>query len=230
MKKLVNYIGQLRLYSLADLILMLYVIPGSHFRESLGAVLLWVGFLAHLESVHKDRGREPVNKIYAWLFWLQAFVFLGDSEVGTLYILLSIFYSFKKKWYWARLSPLIRGLQTISMLVLVSPSELKWYWLFAAAILVTNRNFWGDARDTVHDAKERVRTWPVAMGMKNHPFAHLFSTIATTLGFWLYANTLRFKWLALIVFIEVATYWLTPRQSNKKAAQELRKILQYIRG
>lgn len=230
MKKALNYLGQLRIYSLADLITMLRAV--SKFSKTLwGGVLLWIGFLVFLESLHKDKGREPVNQIYAWISWLIALFFLRDSSgISGLYVIFSILYSLKKQWYWARFSPLLRGLQTICMLVLVSPWQVRWYWLTIAWLLIVNRNFWGDARDTLHDKEEKVKTWPVKFKMKERPFAHLICTLGTSTAWWMYACDISLNWLVTIFVIEVATYWMTPRQSNKKAAQELHKILQLVWG
>ncbi len=228
MRRALNYLGQLRIYSLVDLILMLRAV--SQFSKPfLGAVFLWIGFLAFLESIHKDKGREPVNQTFAWLVWLQACIFLGDSsEIIPLYIVFSILYSFKKRWYWARLSPLLRGLQTIAIVVLVSPSEIKWYWLAATALLIAIRNFWGDARDIVQDEKEGIKTWPIYFEMQQRPLAHLFCTLGTTAAWWAYAGDLSLKWLLLVWVVEASTYLLTPRQSNNKTAQGLSKILHIV--
>lgn len=95
MKILLNYIGQLRLYSLADFVLLLIAI-GSNKYECWGAIVLHIAFLAYLESrhVHPYRARVPKNLSYL-LAILGLFIF--RKVEGLLYLIASYLYTKKIK-------------------------------------------------------------------------------------------------------------------------------------
>ena len=228
MRKVLNYLGQLRLYSLVDLMLMLLAAGASAASPRFwGAVFLWVGFLAHLEAVHHDKGRESVPRILAWLLWLQALKLWYDNITGDVFILSSLVYAQKKNWRLGLLSPLMRGLQTLVIVGSISGYDQVFTWLAAALTIV--RNLLGDLRDSQEDAEEAIRTWPSVLGLESRPFAHYFGMFGTTIVWWVYAGLPAWVLLVILIF-ETATYWLTPRPSNKNAAVWLRKILRFIRG
>ncbi len=213
-KKCLNYLGQLRCYSLVDLILLLIAakVSGSQFWGSIG---LWIGFLAFLESRHSHEGREEVPNWTAFLLMVTAIPFFG-IEKGLLFCGLSFFYAQKNKGWWGLVSPFCRGLQTVLMVGLG-----PFGWL--AGTLMAVRNVLGDGRDTEQDRKEGqgLKTWTVILGAKaDWLFLHFFAVLGTTLVWWRVAN-LPAVWLALAFAIEVGTYWLTPRGSNCKAKAKM---------
>jgi hypothetical protein len=230
MSKLFNYIGQLRIYSLADLMLLLYA-SGARLDTSgfWGAVCLWVGFLAYLESEHHNKGREQVPGMFGWLFWFMGFDLLGEKYISAIwiYIIFSIIYSQKKQKKYGLASPLMRGLQTLVIVGMFC--GLKNPLPYIAGALTSLRNFSGDVRDSKEDAEERIRTWPVVFGWKSHPFVHLFGIVCTTFVWWLCSKGLSIWLLLSIWIVEIATYWITPRPSNKNAFAYTQKILRAFR-
>lgn len=223
-----NYLGQLRLYALFDLILMLFAAGASPASlQFWGAVFLWVGFLAHLESIHHDKGREPVPSLTAWLLWLQALVWWKDISTGTLFLVYSFLYAQKKRYPWGLISPFLRGLQTLVLVGSIAGYNHAFPWV--AATLTGLRNFLGDLRDSSEDAEEGICTWPAKWGWRSQPFVHLVGIFSTTIVWWLNADGLAVWLLSTILVIEATTYWLTPRQSNKKVAQRLQQILRNFR-
>lgn len=228
LNKPLNYLGQLRAYSLADLMLLLYATGVSSTPLRFwGAVILWIGFLAYLESVHHDKGREPVPSLSGWLLLLLELMWWKDSTTGYLFVVCSVCYARKKQRPWGLTSPFLRGLQALAVVGGIAGYGHIFPWL--AALLTTTRNWLGDVRDSSEDAKEGIWTWPVKFGWQSQPFVHLFGIYGTTIAWWSFAVNLP-KWLLPVIWaIETATYWLTPRPSNKNAALWLQKILQHIR-
>ncbi len=206
MKKIRDYIGILRLYSLLDLVLMLLAIRATNF-ELLGAVLLHIGFLAYLEYKHAHDYRA---KLPFWIFPIITFVgailFKHIESLG--YIVTSYLYTKKTKklgWF----SPIARGLQNFfivagilgytSILTLVIP------------LLFFVRNLAGDFRDAGKDSKEGMKTIPVLIGSnKNNKHIHLITLLVTSTIWW-YMLGINILWLIPIFLIEVYTYNLTPR-------------------
>lgn len=226
METLYSYLRLWRMYSLIDMALLLAV-AGATGHALWGAVLLHTGFLGYLEYDHKRSYRAPVplwSVLSAWGFGLLLF---GKLD-GLAYIVLSVLYSKKKTWHLELVTPLLRGLQTLVMVGVVAGYNHALPWL--AMVLMIVRNLLGDLRDAQEDASEGKWTWPAVLGMKSRPFAHLFGMFATTTVWWLYAANLSGWLLAAVLAIEAATYWLTPRRSNRKAALWLHsKILTIFR-
>ncbi len=222
-KKLVNYLGQLRIYSLIDYMLMLVAAGASpNGPQFWGALDYWVGFLAHLESVHHDQGREPVPGILPWAVWLLATTTWKNDDVGFLFIALSLIYAWKKRKPWGLVSPFVRGLQAL----VITGGIMGYGHLFpwVAAVLTGRRNWKGDQRDKEEDQKDvnknrpdGVQTWPVVMGQeKDKPFAHLTALLVTTWVWWWFSKLPW--WVPMGVnLIQLATYWCTPRTSNTHA-------------
>lgn len=228
MKKVLSYLGHLRIYSLSDLWFLLAV-AGATGRPLWGALLLHVGFLAFLEYYHEHRQREPVPGVLPWLIlFLCGLIMYGRPEVGGWYIILSILYSMKKQGYWGLISPFARGAQTFVLLFPFLTSHTCLVWTAAAAMIA--RNLLGDLRDVEQDRREGLHTWPVVLGLRRDlVFVHLFGVIGTTWLWWWFSSVL---WLVPlgINLIEIITYWLTPRPSNKNTALWLHgKILRRFR-
>jgi 4-hydroxybenzoate polyprenyltransferase len=222
--RLLNYLGQFRPYSLAELILALFVLRPNvwHF---LGAVLLWCGSIAVLESCHADWGREKMPAIVAVVLSISGLLSFGVWQ-GLPFVLAGIVYSWKKQYKWGLASPAVRGFQ---MFFLLYPLWFLWPSVVIAALL-TVRNYVGDRRDVEEDRREGVTTWPVVMDQKkDEPFGHLlFIFLTTTIWWWL--SELSGPCLIGILAFEAGTYWLTPRESNKNVLAFGRKILRYIRS
>lgn len=223
---MINYIGQLRVYSLADLLFLLIVAGASPTSTLLwGAVGLWVGFLDYLESSHQHQNRARVPEWFAWVTWSISVVMFLRIE-GLVFILLSIIYAKKKHGQWGLVAPFVRGLQTL-MLIVPNTGYVAWLpWV--AALAIGWRNKKGDERDVEEDRADGMQTWPVAMGQEHdEPFGHLLGLVATTWLWWLFSNFSAWVPIMLDV-IEVSTYWWTPRSSNKNANLSVRgKILLY---
>ncbi len=211
-KTILNYIGQLRIYSLIDLMLLLFAVK-ANLCEFLGAILLHVGSLAYLESKHKDLGRKRVPD-FAWII-LGGFgiILFGHILAIIGYIIASILYTRKKKSYWGVFAPAMRGLQNCfivgGIIGFLNPLTLI---VFFALFF---RNLLGDFRDIKKDRKEGVKTIPVILGIKkDHEIVHLFALFGTSF-LWLSLMGLRIDTLASIfiaVFsIQALNYGLTPR-------------------
>lgn len=56
-KAVINYVGQLRMYSLVDMALLCAVLSHDVVRI-VGVLLWWLGFLVYLEGEHRDSGRR----------------------------------------------------------------------------------------------------------------------------------------------------------------------------
>ena len=110
MKRLMNHVGQLRLYSFVDLVLLLIAARATS-SQLAGGLLLWVGFLLYLENGHRHSCREPFIP-YCWVgIWLVGFA-LFPHAFALAFILLSIAYTRKKWGYWGLVAPIVRGLQS----------------------------------------------------------------------------------------------------------------------
>jgi hypothetical protein len=214
--KIRNYLGQLRLYSLADFMLMLVAAGASpNSPRFWGAVVLWIGFLALLESEHHDEGRELVSNKLAWLLLLLGFAWWGRSVTGYMFVVCSVCYALKKNKPWGLLSPCMRGLQALALIGGLTGFDNCFPWV--AALLTGWRNREGDRRDAVEDRAEGILTWPVLMGQeKDKPFNHLLALFVTTWVWWWFSK-LPYSLPLCINLIQAATYWKTPRPSNKNA-------------
>ncbi len=204
---MLNYIGQLRLYSLIDLFILLVAIKATTY-EFLGVVLLHIGFLAFLEAQHRHTYRKTIPK-YIWLiFTFIGFAFYGHME-GIFFVICSYFYTLKTKKYFATVSPLIRGLQNFFLVAGIVGYNNKIIWL--VLVLITIRNVCGDLRDIEKDRKENLKTLPIILGFKkNIKYIHLIATLATSLVWFTYTSLTL--WLLIPIFIiQISTYNLTPR-------------------
>jgi 1,4-dihydroxy-2-naphthoate octaprenyltransferase len=207
MKALLNYIGQLRIYSLLDLIILLVAIKANPY-EFIGIIFLHISFLAYLESKHKHSYRRKTPE-YIWITLTFIGLILYRHIEGLLFILCSYIYTLKNKKYFALVSPIMRGLQYFFLIagVIGYDNKLIWVVLFALTI----RNFCGDLRDTTKDKKEGLKTLPIVMGLNiDIKYIHLVATIVTTFIWFQYTNLTPLL-LIPIFLIQIYTYNLTPR-------------------
>ena len=224
MYKLLNYLGQLRLYSLANLMFMLVVAGASW--ETLrfwSAVGLWVGFLAYLESHHRHEGRARIPEKWAWYCWIGVLLIQPHaSGIVAWMMALSAVYSWQKTGYWGLVSPIVRGLQTI-VLVWGFPTPQNRQLLVVIASAMTIRNIFGDARDTSSDRAAEMKTWPVVLKMGDHLFLHWIAVMATTWLWWWFSGFSVWVPLGLNV-LETSTYWRTTRPNNKEAKKAVLRL------
>jgi hypothetical protein len=88
-----NLLGQIRLYSLIDLILLTIAINASFF-QIIGTIFLHTGFLLFLEKTHKHKYRTPFPKnSYAIITLIGLFFYKSFSAIG--FLLFSFFYAKK---------------------------------------------------------------------------------------------------------------------------------------
>lgn len=206
MKKIIDYIGILRFYSLLDLVLMLLAIKAS-VPELVGAVFLHIGFLAYLEYKHAHIYRVKVPYITSVLFTIIGVVSYSHIE-SFGYIISSYLYTKKTKklgWF----SPIARGLQNLFIVggVIGYSSTLSWL----APTLLFIRNAMGDFRDTTKDKSENMKTIPVLLGFaKSYKNIHLLSVLLTS-TVWVCILGINILWLLPVYLVEIYTYNLTPR-------------------
>lgn len=202
-----NYLGQLRIYSLLDLIILAIAI-GSNRYEFIGIILLHIGFLAFLESKHKHEYRKKLPK-YTWIIITVIGLISYQHIEGILFVILSYIYTLKNRDYFATLSPIARGLQLYIIVAGVVGYTNKLSIL--ALVLLFIRNFCGDLRDVEKDSKENMVTLPVFFGLKhNIKYIHLIFTLFTTLV-WFTFTDLNYLFLIPIFLIQIYSYNLTPR-------------------
>ncbi len=202
-----NYLGQLRLYSFVDLILLLLATHTAPIHI-LGALILWLGFLLLLESRHKHSYRKQFPSFLMPLLLAFGLILYGRIE-GLIFILLGYLYSQKTGKSWGIFSPLIRGLQPFVAVggLLGYRNPLTW-WAFGGTVI---RNLLGDVRDVAKDTSESMKTIPIALGLKTGPrYIHLAGTLATS-SLWCYLGHLPLPYLIIAWIIEITTYNWTPR-------------------
>lgn len=207
MKLFLNYLGQLRLYSLVDLLLLFYIIHASNL-EMAGVIFLWIGFLLYLESQHKHSYRREFPKLMWIAFELVGLILFRKVE-GLAFVVASFFYARKKDKYFSYLSPLFRGLQSFFLTAGILGYHNTFIWVVFALTII--RNMFGDFRDIEKDRAESMLTVPILIGMKkNVKYVHLIAVMGTSLVWWIYGG-LSWEILAGVWIIELLTYNLTPR-------------------
>ena len=207
MKKLINLVGQIRIYSLVDLILLLVAINAT-FNQFTGSVCLWVGFLFFLEANHKHRYRESFPKGIWIIFWLMGLYFFHQPE-SFAFIVLSVLYTQKNRWNFALVSPVVRGLQTTVLLLGIMGHVGP--FVILAGVLITIRNFLGDIRDSCKDFKENKKTLPVLLNYRtSSKYIHLYGCFITSAVWWTYSG-LSIWWLFATWTIQTISYCWTPR-------------------
>ncbi|MES3005811.1 MAG: hypothetical protein V4664_02595 [Patescibacteria group bacterium] len=204
---MLNYFGQLRVYSLLDLCILLIATQATTY-EFLGVILLHVAFLAYLETRHNHSYRKKVPE-YLWIILsLIGLVLYGHTE-GILFILCSYIYTLKTKKAFAGTSPILRGLQCFFLVGGIIGYENRLTWI--VLIIFTIRNLCGDLRDVEKDKKEGLKTLPVILGLnKGVTYIHLVATFVTTFVWFQFTN-LSLLFLIPILLVQLMTYRLTPR-------------------
>ncbi|MER5264299.1 hypothetical protein ABTZ99_19715 [Actinosynnema sp. NPDC002837] len=208
MRGALNYLGQLRLYSFVDLLLLLAAV-GADGTEVVGVSLLWIGFLVHLEWRHRDDGRLRWHWA-AWLVpWLLAPLFLMSPWL-VLYYALAVAYTYKKRFPAAgAVSPLLNGgLKATYVLLLPTGTPVVTALVF---VVMAVRNLLGDVRDAAKDARQGVGTLPVLLGYRRRtPLVYPAGLVATSVLWTLWGN-LPLWALAGALVVQASTYRLTPR-------------------
>ncbi len=181
MNNTTNYIGQLRIYSLVDLML-LFIAAKASYTQMLGGLVLHVSFLAFLESWHAHPGRAKVPRILTPVLAILGVCLYAQVE-AVLFLVAGFFYTKKNHRRWGQYSSLFRGMQYLFLLggIVGYGDSLTW----AAFFLLFFRNVAGDARDVVKDEKEGMRTLPILFGARSDwKNLHLLFTIGTTIVWW----------------------------------------------
>ncbi len=212
-KVILNYLGQLRIYSFLD-ILVLATALTRNLNAIVGIGLLWLGFLFYLESRHNDELRLKINK-YLWLIPFVFSLFLLPIWICLGFALFSYFYTNKKKnKFFSITAPFWRGLQDG---VIACGFNLQIAIL--AFVLIFIRNLVADFRDTHDDKIRNIKTIPVSLGIDRNQvwafYAHILLVIITTLV-WFRFSFLNVYMIIPIVILQVISYPLTPRLSNPK--------------
>ena len=206
-KNFANYLGQIRIYSLLDFILLLIAIEANAY-ELAGAILLHIGFLLYLEYVHKHPYRKSFNPSLWIIFTILGIIFYAKIAVLG-FLLFGFLYAEKQRKLLGPYSPIFRGMQIYFLVAgiigLTAPLS------FFAGALIAIRNFAGDLRDVTKDKKEGMKTLPSVFGFKeDYKNLHLICLFSTSLA-WIYVADLSPLWLLPIYFVEIVTYNITPR-------------------
>lgn len=207
MKKFFNYIGQIRLYSLADLILLLIAFKADNF-EFFGVILLHLGFLLYLERKHSHHYRE---EFFVWI-WILLIIFgavLYKHIEFLPFLLFSYLYAKKSDSDFGTFSPVFRGLQVFFLVAGIAGYYNVLTWAVLPIIFV--RNFMGDLRDARKDRKDGLKTLPIVLGFrKGSKYIHLIAIMVTSLIWWSFAD-IFVVYLFIVFAIEIITYNLTVR-------------------
>lgn len=203
-----NYIGQLRLYSLLDLVIFLYALHTGLY-QALGAVLLWLGFILYLEYRHGHSYRKTLPN-YLWvMLTVVGFILFQSYLTALAFIVLSHFYTLKKsRSRLALLSPVVRGAQA-AVLVIGIIGYHSWIPLLVW-LIVTIRNFLGDIRDAHKDTQEGKQTLAAILHLPPSKYIHLVGVLITTSIAW-YIRPFSVILLLLAWLFEIASYNWTPR-------------------
>ncbi len=195
---MLDYLGQLRLYSFVDLIILLIATKATTV-EFIGTVF---------EAQHHHSYRKKVPK-YLWIILIIVGLLLYGHIEGILFVVCSYLYVLKTKKSFALFAPIMRGLQYFFLVAGIVGYHDNLAYI--ALVLIIVRNFCGDLRDITKDKREKLNTLPIAWGLnRNIKYIHLLTVIITT--FIWFQNTNLTIWILIPIFlIEILTYNLTPR-------------------
>lgn len=212
MKRAINYIGQIRIYSLIPFVLFTTTFSDNPIKI-ISLSLLWIGFLVYLEVSHKDPFRLPFFK-YLWVLFVIPALIVATPD-ALLFIFFSFLYTKKKDGvFWGGTSSLWRGLQNFSLAILASPTIA-----IISLILTYTRNLVGDIRDAGHDKQSDTITLPVLLGIsKNHTigyYGHLGLILFSSILWWnMSLFSIPLHTLIILLIIQTLSYPLTPRASG----------------
>ena len=206
-KIFVNYLGQLRIYSLIDLILLLIAARAGMY-DIVGVLCLHLGFVAYLENSHARSYREIVPS-WVWItLALVGVLFYSHMEFFP-FLLFGFLYVNKNNAEWGYFSPFFRGLQNFFLVAGIV--GYRSYLPFVVLFVMIVRNFAGDLRDVEKDTRDGMKTLPTMLGFKkNIRYAHLAMILVSTAIWWHFAG-LSIYMLAIVLAFEIGTYWITPR-------------------
>ncbi|MEK6825831.1 MAG: hypothetical protein AABY00_03530 [Nanoarchaeota archaeon] len=206
-KEIFNYLGQLRIYSIVDLIFLLVALSLSP-SVFAGILCLHLGFVLYLEHRHQHNYRLPFPS-FLWIGLIILGILLYAKVEVIGFIFASYFYTQKKGSSLTLFAPFFRGFQVFFLVAGV----VGYTHLLSGLALSTTfvRNALGDLRDVEKDKKEQLRTFPIMMGMKRSiPHIHLVGILLTTTLWWSFTN-LSLLFLSVALILEIITYSLTPR-------------------
>jgi 4-hydroxybenzoate polyprenyltransferase len=220
-KTILNYLGQLRIYSFLDIFVLATALSRS-LNVVAGILLLWISFLAYLESRHNDQLRLKVNR-YLFLVPFVLSLFLLPIWLCLGFALFSVFYTNKKKnKIWGVSAPFWRAAQNGIIALGFNPSLA-----ILVFVLTFIRNLVGVFRDAGDDKKRSINTIPAALGFsKNQTWAfygHMLLVVATTIV-WFNYSFLDVRLLLPIIILQILSYPLTPRLSNPRYLDIYRNV------
>jgi len=204
---LLNLLGQIRIYSLIDLIILLIAIDTPKLKF-IGVILLHLGFLLFLEYTHKHKYRVKFPK-YLWILFILIGIVLYNSPLVLGFLVFSFLYAKKNLPILCPYSPIFRGIQ--SYFLVAGVIGLFNPFSFLVGILLLLRNFAGDLRDITKDQKEGMNTLPVILGFSNNvKYIHLIFILFTTFIWW-YLADISIIWILIAYMLQIGSYNLTPR-------------------
>jgi 1,4-dihydroxy-2-naphthoate octaprenyltransferase len=205
--KITNYFGQLRFYSLFDLILLLIAVRANNL-EFIGVIFLHIGFLVYLEARHNHSYREEVPVFFSFVFLIFG-VFFYQHIALLGFLLASFFYTIKDRGGIGIFSSIFRGLQIYFLIGgIIGFSSNITYLAFG---LMFVRNLIGDFRDLEKDNREKLKTLPLVLGFrKSWKYVYL-PVIMITSFIWWYIADLEVIYLGIVYIIQILSYNLTPR-------------------
>lgn len=205
--KFINLFGQIRIYSLVDLLFFSIALRVTLFQIA-GIIFLHLGFLLYLEFVHKHEFRMAFPK-YLWAILLLIGIIFYNNLAVVGFLICSYFYVKKHlpKFGWS--GPVSRGFQYYFLAAGIVGFFSPISFLIGGLLIV--RNFAGDLRDVVKDRKEGLQTLPIIFGIsRNYKSIHLITMLVTTAVWW-YLSGVSILWLIPVFIIQIGSYNLTPR-------------------
>src|SRR3989344_119600 len=205
METFLNYLGQFRLYSLTDLIILLIATQAGLY-DFLGVLFLHLGFLVFLETQHSHSNRREMPK-WLWIFLIIIGISLYRHLEVIPFLFLSYFYVKKTEGNWGYTAPILRGFQYFFLIggILGYFHLLTWI----ALIVIFIRNFAGDLRDITKDMKDNLKTLPILVGFRHDiQYIHLVIMLTTSLIWWNFASLPLWS-LLLIFVIQIFSYNIT---------------------
>jgi len=206
-KRALNILGQIRLYSIIDLIFFSLALKADN-PTIAGIILLHLGFIFYLEHTHKHSNREKLPQL-VWITLTIAGIYYFNNIAVLGFLIFSFLYSHKNENYLGPFSSFFRGAQYYFLVagVLGFTNPLA----FLSMGLLIARNFTGDLRDATKDKREKMKTLPIILGFKkDFKHLHLIAILITTLVWWSLTE-ISIIWLISSYILQILTYNLTAR-------------------